>query len=718
MHEPTHLPTIEAAVDIILQRAGPRIVLAIPLGIGKPNPLVNALYRRVKADASLHLKILTALSLQRPVGHSDLERRFLQPFAERVFGDYPDLDYVGDALRQTLPPNIEVYEFFMKTGDYLGNPPAQQHHIYCNYSHVARDMKAHGVNVIAQAITLDESELEPRYSLSSNPDVTLDLLDLYPQGDPGAPLVVGVVNRKMPFMPNDALVPASRFDLLLDDPRCTHDLFCVPNMKVDLQEYAIALWASTLVPDGGTLQIGIGALGDGIAQALIVRDRHNADYRQMLADLQGAPGAELPSGSDLAQFDKGLYGCSEMFVNGFLWLIRADIIRREVYDDLALQRLVSQKQIGVEVTPQTLVQLQRAGRIGTELTADDVAFLKRHGIFKPQVQWVDAELGGELRVADQVLPASLAPGPAFDRLCQACLGTSLGGGFIAHGGFFLGPRDFYQTLRDMPAPQKLRINMSRIRFINELLGHEELARLQRKDARFINTTMMVTLLGAAVSDGLDSGQIVSGVGGQYNFVAMGHALPDARSILLLHSWRSHHGKVTSNIIWNYAHTTIPRHLRDMVITEYGVADLRGQADVEVIKRLLAIADSRFQDELLATAKMNGKVELEYEIPQAQRNNRPEVIEARLQRWHDAGLLPDFPLGTDFTDDELVIVGALTRLQHSAGHPLALVKLLLDATVGQTLGHKEVPEQYLERMGLQDAHGLKDRLMRALFAGNL
>ena len=33
--------------------------------------------------------------------------------------------------------------------------------------------------------------------------------------------------------------------------------------------------------------------------------------------------------------------------------------------------------------------------------------------------------------------------------------------------------------------------------------------------------------------------------------------------------------------------TIPRHLRDIVITEYGVADLRGQSDAEVVKRLLA-----------------------------------------------------------------------------------------------------------------------------------
>ena len=60
---------------------------------------------------------------------------------------------------------------------------------------------------------------------------------------------------------------------------------------------------------------------------------------------------------------------------------------------------------------------------------------------------------------------------------------------------------------------------------------EEIARLQRQKARFINTTVMVSLLGAACSDGLEDGRKISGVGGQYNFVAMAHALDDARSVV-------------------------------------------------------------------------------------------------------------------------------------------------------------------------------------------
>ncbi|MDT9150964.1 acetyl-CoA hydrolase/transferase C-terminal domain-containing protein, partial [Escherichia coli] len=77
------------------------------------------------------------------------------------------------------------------------------------------------------------------------------------------------------------------------------------------------------------------------------------------------------------------------------------------------------------------------------------------------------------------------------------------------------------------------------------------------------------------------------------------------------------------------HETIPRHLRDMVVTEYGVADLSGQSDEQVIQRLIAIADSRFQGELLEKARSAGKIATDWDIPEAQRNNLPEWISAAM-----------------------------------------------------------------------------------------
>jgi hypothetical protein len=256
--------------------------------------------------------------------------------------------------------------------------------------------------------------------------------------------------------------------------------------------------------------------------------------------------------------------------------------------------------------------------------------------------------------------------------------------------------------------------MTRIDFINQLYGHGDLKRAQRRKARFMNTTMMVTALGAAVSDGLDTGQVVSGVGGQYNFVAMAHAMRDARLIMMLRATHEHKDGVRSSIVWNYGNVTIPRHLRDIVVTEYGVADLRGQPDSECIQRLIAVMDSRFQDELVKQAKVHGKLPASYEVPQRYRRNLPAALEDKLHPWAAAGLLPDFPFGTDFTDDELHIVRAMKKIKHATQHPTELVTMALKSL----WEGKEAPTAYLERLGLADAHSFKDLFVRRLFAGNL
>src|SRR5690606_30344206 len=145
--------------------------------------------------------------------------------------------------------------------------------------------------------------------------------------------------------------------------------------------------------------------------------------------------------------------------------------------------------------------------------------------------------------------------------------------------------------------------MTAVSKVNQLYGDETLERLQRQHARFVNTSMKVTLNGAAASDTVAGGRVVSGVGGQYNFVAMAHALDGARSILLLRSTRlTRRGKLESNVVPEYGQCTIPRHLRDIVISEYGIADLRGKTDAECADQLIRIADSRFQQGLIKAAQ--------------------------------------------------------------------------------------------------------------------
>lgn len=231
--------------------------------------------------------------------------------------------------------------------------------------------------------------------------------------------------------------------------------------------------------------------------------------------------------------------------------------------------------------------------------------------------------------------------------------------------------------------------------------------LQRKAARFINTGLIATLSGAVASDGFEDGRVLSGVGGQYNFVAMAHALEDGRSILMIRSTKDENGKVQSNIRWNYGHTTIPRHLKDIVVTEYGIADLRGRTDEEVIAALIEIADSGFQDELVQEAVRAGKLSRNYSIPDRARNNRREHLHEMLAPFRKQGLFQSFPFGTDLTEEEITLRKALLALKNQR-KKFHLPRLTV---LRKTAAFPEAALPYLERMELSRPKSIKERLMR-------
>jgi acyl-CoA hydrolase len=236
-----------------------------------------------------------------------------------------------------------------------------------------------------------------------------------------------------------------------------------------------------------------------------------------------------------------------------------------------------------------------------------------------------------------------------------------------HAGFLLGPRSFYAALNALPESERRLFDMRGVAYINQLYGtDQELSIAQRNHARFVNTTMMLTTLGAAVSDGLADGRVVSGVGGQYNFVAMAHALPGARSILCVRSTRRKDGRLASNIVASYGNTTIPRHLRDIAISEYGIADLRGRTDAECIAAMIDIADSRFQEELLTAAKRANKIDAGYRIPAVAPSQHPAASRGGFRRATAAGLFSEYPFGTDLTREEIELARALRWLKEHMG----------------------------------------------------
>jgi acyl-CoA hydrolase len=621
MAGPDRHDSVEQCAALIAQRRGPRLAIAVPLGLGKPNALVNALYRRAEADAALTLHFYTGLSLARPRARSELERRFLAPFAARHFGAaYPDLAYVEALRAGRLPANVQVNEFYFQSGAMLGVEAVQRAYMSVNYTHVARALAAAGVNVIVQLIARRITPQGARYSLSCNPDLTLDVVDrMAAEGRP-RPLLVGEVHPDLPFLGSDAEVPADFFDLLLEAPGTRHELFAVPREPVSAAEFALGLHASTLIRDGGTLQIGIGALSDALVYATILRHRRNADYREAFLSLSGENNLSKTIGG-LEPFTQGLYGASEMLMDGFMHLARAGILKRRVED-----------------------------------------------------------------------------------------------GCYLHAAFFLGSKELYAWLRELKGADFEGLGMTRVSKTNQLYGAETQRAAQRKDARFFNICMMATLLGAAVSETLEDGQVVSGVGGQYNFVAMAHALEGGRSILMLRATRSSGGRTRSNLVWSYGQATIPRHLRDIVVTEYGAADLRGKSDEDTIKAVLAITDARFQAELASQAKRAGKLARGYRLPDTARANTPERLAAALAPFKERGLFADFPFGSDFTDEELRLIPALQDLKARSTKGLGRISLLLDLLLQGRVGDDLVP--YLERMALDRPAGWRERLYRRLLVAAL
>ncbi|MGB6086102.1 acetyl-CoA hydrolase/transferase C-terminal domain-containing protein [Parvibaculum sp.] len=594
-----------ALAEEIIARVGKRIVLAVPLGLGKPNHLVNALVERATADPSVSLRIFTGLTLEVPGAGSGLEARFMAPVLKRVFGGYPEVSYTRALRKGTLPKNIEINEFFMQAGRWLGSARQQQNYISANYTHVLRYILDVGCNVIAQLVV--PSDDGSRFSLSCNPDISPDLIAARREGRADF-ISIGETNSHLPYMTGVAEVEAGEFDYLLDNEALHYPLFAPPREPVSLVDHSIGAHIASLIPDGGTLQIGIGSIGDAIGHALCLRHRNNEAYQALHERLK-------ISGPERAPFSEGLYGASEMLVESFLDLMEAGVIKREV------------------------------------------------------------------------------------------------DGILVHAGFFLGSRNFYRKLHEMDSATRAKIGMVPVSYVNELYGGEAEKAAARRKARFINTAMMATLTGAVISDGLEDGRVVSGVGGQYNFVSQAFALPDARSVIALRATRSKDGKTVSNIVFSYGHTTIPRHLRDIVVTEYGIADLRGKSDSEVVAAMLSVADSRFQGDLLAQAKKAGKIADDYEIPPQHRNNTPERLRAALHEASAEGLLPLFPFGSDFTEVELRLMPALGRLRSATKGDL--IRLALR-------GGKEdaARSECLERMGLAAPSGLTERIYRRLLLGAL
>jgi len=119
----------------------------------------------------------------------------------------------------------------------------------------------------------------------------------------------------------------------------------------------------------------------------------------------------------------------------------------------------------------------------------------------------------------------------------------------------------------------------------------------------INGALAIDLYGQVAADCLQ-GQQFSGIGGHEDFVAQSGLELSDRSLICLPSTARAGASVVSRIVATLppsSTVTTPRHQVDVVISEYGVAELRGRTVRERAVALAEIAHPDFREELHAAA---------------------------------------------------------------------------------------------------------------------
>jgi 4-hydroxybutyrate CoA-transferase len=155
----------------------------------------------------------------------------------------------------------------------------------------------------------------------------------------------------------------------------------------------------------------------------------------------------------------------------------------------------------------------------------------------------------------------------------------------------MGTRRLFDFLHENPL-----VNMESSGFVHD---PEIVAQLDRFVA--INSALEIDLGGQVTAESLGPRQ-VAGIGGQFDFVLGASRSRDGAAIIALPS-TGRDGAVSRIVprLQAGAAVTSPRALADWVVTEHGVARLRGRGERGRAEALTAVAHPRFREELRATS---------------------------------------------------------------------------------------------------------------------
>lgn len=153
--------------------------------------------------------------------------------------------------------------------------------------------------------------------------------------------------------------------------------------------------------------------------------------------------------------------------------------------------------------------------------------------------------------------------------------------------FLMGTRRLYDFVDDNPVVNMLPVNITNDPFV---IG-------QNERVVAINSALQVDLMGQVVADTMGATQF-TGIGGQVDFVRGAARSRDGKAIIALPSTakKGTVSRIVAAIDPGTAVTTMRADV-DYVVTEHGVAHLRGKGLRERAEALLAVADPGFRDQI-------------------------------------------------------------------------------------------------------------------------
>ena len=161
--------------------------------------------------------------------------------------------------------------------------------------------------------------------------------------------------------------------------------------------------------------------------------------------------------------------------------------------------------------------------------------------------------------------------------------------------FCLGTRKLYDFLDQNPAVEMLPVD------------HVNDPRVIGQEPCFvsINATTEIDLIGQCASETV-AGRYWSSSGGQADFARGAMYSEHGRGFIVLHSTAAggEVSRIRATLTPGSVVTTI-KNTVDHVVTEYGVAEMRGRSISERARALISIAHPRFSDEMTAEAKARG-----------------------------------------------------------------------------------------------------------------